>query len=273
MSERSLVERQVTLPATDAFWRRPIFRNLVFRGIIIGCLLFILLTTIGMFTFPGGTNTNPNLRSYSFTQNFFSDLGRVHTRSGADNTASRILFMVALSLAGAALIVFFLAFTQFFRRPRWVQAFSLLGTLLGIAAGVCFVGIAFTPADVNGPLHGQFVVWAFRLFLFAVVAYLPALFGAAPASGRRYPKAFALVFVGFAALLAGYLWLLTAGPSARSPEGLLIQVVGQKVIAYASILSVALQSWGALRTNAHHPQMTQISTETGVRSSNLRKSA
>jgi hypothetical protein len=36
--------------------------------------------------------------------------------------------------------------------------------------------------------------------------------------------------------------ILTAGPSARTPQWLLIQVVGQKVIAYASFASVALMS-------------------------------
>jgi hypothetical protein len=38
-----------------------------------------------------------------------------------------------------------------------------------------------------------------------------------------------------------------------SPEGLLIQVVGQKIIAYASIFSVGLMSWGALRAGAALP--------------------
>ena len=46
------------------------------------------------------------------------------------------------------------------------------------------------------------MIWAFRLFLFAVMFYLPR-----PCSGHgHYPKAFSLVFIGFAVLLAGYLW-------------------------------------------------------------------
>jgi hypothetical membrane protein len=230
------------------FWRKP-----VFQAIIVACLLFVLLTTVAMGVFPGGTSTNLTSQGYSFTQNFFSDLGRVTTRSGADNTLARILFTVGLSLAGLSLAVFFVAFTQFFARPLWVRVLSAAGTVLGVTAGICFIGVAFTPADVSGRAHGQFVLWAFRLFLFAALLYLPALFGAAAFGGRRYPRPFALVFIAFALLLAGYLWLLTQGPPARTPEGYVIQVVGQKVIAYASIFSVALMSWGAIRANASPP--------------------
>jgi len=46
-------------------------------------------------------------------------------------------------------------------------------------------------------------------------------------------------------LLIGYYLLMTKGPSFTSPQGLVIQVVGQKVIAYASIRSIGVQSLGA----------------------------
>ena len=43
--------------------------------------------------------------------------------------------------------------------------------------------------------------------------------------------------------------LIFAGPRSETPQGLLIQVTGQKIIAYASIISVLIQSLGALRVN------------------------
>jgi hypothetical protein len=228
--------------AESSPWQRR-----VFPVVVGGCLVFLLLTCVAMLTYPGGTNLDGGASGYSFTGNFFSDLGRTATRTGADNTVSMILFIIALTSAGLILGVFFLAFTQFFRRPSWVRAFSLAGSLVGLLSGICFVGIAFTPADVSGRLHGQFVLWAFRLFLVAVLVYLPALFGT-----RNYPLRFAWIFVAFALLLGGYLYLLTQGPSARTAEGLLVQVVGQKVIAYASIITIALQSWAA-QTIARRP--------------------
>lgn len=207
---------------------------------MVGCLLFLVMTTLSMLIYPGGTSLDPGAAGYSFTRNFLSDLGRTVTRSGLDNTASMILFALALASAGIVLGLFFLAFTQFFTRPLWVRVLGLLASLVGITSGICFVGIALTPANVSGRLHGQFVLWAFRLFLVAVLLYVPALFGT-----RDYRRSGAWIFVAFAALLGGYLYLLTQGPSARSTEGLLIQVAGQKVIAYASIISIGVQSWVA----------------------------
>jgi hypothetical protein len=117
-----------------------------------------------------------------------------------------------------------------------------VGSTFGVLAGICFVGIAFTPADIARPAHVQFVIWAFRLFPIAVLFYVPVLF-----MDRHYPKAHAWIFAIFCLLLIGYYLLMTQGPDSSSPEGLVIQVVGQKVIAYASILSIAVQSLGAYK--------------------------
>jgi hypothetical protein len=74
------------------------------------------------------------------------------------------------------------------------------------------------------------------------LVYLPVLF-----MDKHYPKLYAWVFAVFCLMLIGYYLLMTNGPSFNSPEGLVIQVVGQKVIAYASILSIGIQSIGAYR--------------------------
>ena len=119
---------------------------------------------------------------------------------------------------------------------------SLAGSALGVLAGICFIGIAFSPADIARPAHIQFVMWAFRLFPLAVLCYVPVMF-----LDKHYPKFYAWVFAFFCLLLIGYYLLLTQGPSFTSPDGLVIQVIGQKVIAYASILSIGIQFLGARR--------------------------
>ena len=48
-------------------------------------------------------------------------------------------------------------------------------------------------------------------------------------------------------MLIGFYLLITNGPDFASPEGLVIQAVGQKIIAYASIISIFIQSIGAYR--------------------------
>jgi hypothetical protein len=213
--------------------------------IAIGCGLFVVLTILAMLTYAGGSVDNQSAASYSFTRNFLSNLGMLTAYSGQSNWISAALFFIALAAAGGCLVVFFLIFRLFFQAKNLQRILSLAGTIIGILAGICFIGIAFAPADIARPAHIQFVLWAFRLFPLAVLCYLPAMF-----SDEHYPKGYAWVFAIFCLLLIAYYLLLTNGPSFDSPQGLVIQVVGQKIIAYASILSIFIQSIGAYRFTA-----------------------
>jgi len=222
------------------FWHGRVF-NLV----IIGSALFILLTLIAMFTFPGGTRVDPGVKGYSFFRNFFSELGYLHTRSGAPNTVSAALFFTGLFTAGSGLVLFFLAFPQFFTGTQAARLSSRLGSFFGVVSGLCFIGVAFTPADIRLSWHILFVLWAFRLFPVAVFFYGLAIF-----FQPGYPKRYAYLLIGFGVLLVAYILLLEKGPKPSTANGLIIQVTGQKIIGYASILSILIQAVGAKRVAA-----------------------
>lgn len=221
----------------QGFWRRTIFML-----VMIGCVQFVVLTILAMFLYPGGTFSDPTRAGYSFFHNFFSELGLTRTHAGAPNTASFVLFTVALTLAGAGLALFFVAFAQFFSRSLAGKVLSRVGALVGALAGACFIGVAFTPADLYREAHGLFVLWAFRLFPLAVILYTSAMF-----REPGYPRRFATVFVVFGLLLVAYLLLMTTGPAPYTPDGLVTQATGQKVIVYASIIAVFIQALGAWR--------------------------
>ena len=218
------------------FWRRGIFQ------LAIGAsLLFVVLTTTAMFFYPGGIRTDPTTTGYSFLNNFFSDLGRTRAWSGQANEISFWLFTFGLSIAGGSVGIFFIAFAQFFATNRLDKFLGGLGALFGMVSAGSFIGVALTPADLNSPLHNNLVQVAFRTFFVAVLCYLAPMM-----RHPSYPKRFTLIFIAFAALLFAYVLLIAFGPPTRTPEGLFVQVTGQKIIAYASIASVILQSWGAL---------------------------
>jgi len=204
--------------------------------------MFVVLTLIAMLTYAGGTVDNHAARGYSFTHNFLSNLGMLTALSGEPNWVSAVLFFISLAAAGVCLVIFFILFQRFFQASRLQKVLSLIGSILGMLAGISFIGIACAPADIARPAHMQFVLWAFRLFPLAVLCYVPVMF-----MDKRYPKVYAWVFAVFCLMLIGYYLLITNGPSFDSPEGLVIQVVGQKVIAYVSILSIGIQSMGAYR--------------------------
>ena len=141
------------------------------------------------------------------------------------------------------MILFFLAFPQFFRANRAQQTLGRIGSVLGVISGICFIGVAFTPADLLLDAHVEFVLWAFRLFPAAVLFYIIAIF-----RFEGYPRRFGWELVAFFVLLVGYILLLEFGPSASETYwGQVIQATGQKVIVYASIASVTFQSWWALQ--------------------------
>lgn len=213
-----------------------------FLFIAYGCGLFVLLTLIAMLTYAGGTTYKHAASGYSFTHNFLSNLGMLTALSGQPNWISAILFFISLATAGICLVIFFVLFLYLFQNSHIQTLLSLMGSAFGVLAGISFIGIAFSPADIARPVHIQFVMWAFRLFPLAVLFYVPVML-----MDKYYPKTYAWVFAFFCLMLIGYYLLLTNGPDINSPQGLVVQVVGQKIIAYASIVSIGIQSVGANR--------------------------
>ncbi len=214
------------------FWQKN-----VFHYVFIGCGIFVLLTVIAMFLYPGGLYTGELTTHYDFFHNFFSDLGRITVEDGRSNIVSAILFFFALSIAGIGLIFFFIAFRQFFRSERTGNILSLIGTITGIASGLCFVGVACAPYDLVLDIHYQFVIWAFRMFFVTVSIYAYVIF-----RQNDYPRVYGWIFAAFAIFLAAYIGLLEFGPEASTPSGLVIQATGQKIIVYVSIISAMAQS-------------------------------
>jgi hypothetical protein len=222
-----------------SFWDKT-----VYDLVVAGCGLFIFLTVIAMQIYPGGTFSDANTAGYSFWQNFFSELGFTVTHNGTPNPIGSALFFAALMLAGLGMGLFFTAFPRAFASERRAHLLARAGSAAGIASALCFIGVAFTPANLYLDWHKEFVVWAFRLFPLAVLLYTLAM------ARARYARPYLLVFIIFWLMLVGYILLLELGPDIKTFEGMLIQAAGQKVIVYASIISVVLQSLGARRQAA-----------------------
>ena len=210
-------------------------RSRLFSLIMAGCGQFILLTMVAMLFYAGGTNNDPTVARYQFFHNFFSDLGMTVAHNGEANTFSFLLFSLALSLAGLSLIVFFLLMPRYFQSDRLGLALSRLGAFFGILAGLCFIGVAFTPANLLLAAHVNFVYGAFGSYFIATLFFLAAMLKV-PAFVARY----LIVLVVFAVILGGYVWLLFYGPGE-----LTIQVTGQKIVAYAAIITVFIMAYGA----------------------------
>jgi len=214
--------------------------------VMIACLLFPVLTTIAMISYPGGTRQDPHTVGYRFFENFFSELGLTQSHAGGPQTASFILFTIALSLAGAALIIYYLLAPSLFHQNTAQRITSWTGSFFGLVSGASFVGVAFTLADVYLAPHALFVQLAFIAFFIAVTFYAAAIF-----LHPEFPDRYAWVNLSFGLLLGVYIWLLFNGPAADTIYGLVIQVTGQKLIAYAAVACMFVIAYGTRHVLDH----------------------
>ena len=134
---------------------------------------FIIVNAIAIYLFPGGSLYNYDLTSYSFTENFFSDLGVYETSGGHENFLSCFLFNSTLTMIGFASFSYMYV-PSLFNENRKAYIFSSIAAAILIISGICYIGVALTPADLYFGEHVWFVIFAFHLqtigILFMVIA-------------------------------------------------------------------------------------------------------
>lgn len=209
---------------------------------MLGCLGFLVFSMVAMVLYPGSTAADFNTRGYSFTMNAFSDLGQWRTHGRQPNLPSAVLFCAGLLLAALGLISYFAGFRTLFKSRRLDRFVATAGSGFGVLAGLCFVGVAATPADLLFHEHLFFVFWAFRFFTLAAICSAVVLF-----RSSEFAPVYGWLFVGFTALLAGYLVLLARALKFSGPHELFLQVVGQKIIVFSAIVTVLITSLRARR--------------------------
>lgn len=193
-----------------------------------------------MLFYPGGTRSNPGTEGYLFFENFISELGLTQNYAGGSQTASFLLFTIALALAGLALALYFSIAPSLFWESHLTRALNLVGSFFGIISGLSFIGVAFTPANLYLTPHRLFVQLAFVTFFIAVAFYAIAII-----LNPIFPNLYAWVNIAFGVLLGIYIWLLFNGPGLNTENGLIIQVTGQKIITYAAIICMFVTAYGS----------------------------
>ena len=206
-----------------------------------GVILFLIFNLIAMLMYPGGTYQDVKIDRYLFTQNYFSDLGRTLTVNGTPNFLSSFIFNNTLVIMGTLISYFYFFVPNLFCQNQTSHKLSKIGSAIAISSGIAFVGIGLTPSDLYLDAHIFFVKWAFRSFLIVAIIYIIAIFKAS-----EWKNKYALIYVGFAVTLFLYILIMDFGPNGKdSIEGLIIQVVSQKIIAFVFVVSVYFKSMGA----------------------------
>ena len=206
----------------------------------IAALLFILLQLSGMKVYPGGTMYDASSQGYSFSKNFFSDMGAYAARNGDPNYFSMILFAMSLTIVGITFTSYYLLLPNLLGSDRINCILAWAGTLFAIGGSVCMIGTGFTPSDVVFAPHVFFANNIFHCFLVTALLYTIVIFRS-DGLRKRYAIGYAMFFLS----IFIYVMILQYGPSANSGESALIfQVLSQKVIVIVFCFSVVHQTFG-----------------------------
>jgi len=217
--------------------------------LLAAALNFIVLTSIAIGLYPGSNNINSHTHGYSFTTNFFSDLGATRVYSHHLNVASAVLFMLALAGVGLAIVFFSPDVSVVAGKEQRLRKAGTAGAACGVISGIAFIGIAAVPWNVSDGLHQLFVQLAFG-FLLLFVVFLTAV-----QVTNHWPVGCLVPNIAYLLLLAAYVVLLFFGPGIDRLGGLEVQAIGQKIIVYSSIANVSIQAYGMRRYLVRTPDM------------------
>jgi len=204
--------------------------------LLYAAIQFVVLTAVAMELYAGGTAWDPASSGYAFAHNFFSDLGAIHSWSGRANHASAVLFAIALVTLGIAFIAFAGAWRAFaFARSR-ARVAGIAAQVAGTLSGAAFIAVAVAPIDISMQLHNTFVVAAFGLLLaygvcLSVVMWRNGAGGALLVGG--------IVYVALVAVYVALVIVAVRG-AVSTRRDFAMMVIAQKVVAYSSMVFVAL---------------------------------
>ncbi len=206
----------------------------------IACFLFILLQITGMLMYPGGTIHDNSTLGYTFSENFFSDMGAYAARNGEPNYLSMMLFSFSLMVVGITFILYYFSLPGVLGKTRSNYMMACLGSLFATISSICMIGTGLTPTDLVFEPHVLFANNIFHFSLLSSSVYTVVVYRSKVLE-MKYITGYVLFFLS----IAVYVGVLQFGPSARANEsGLVFQVVSQKMIVLAFICSVLHQTYG-----------------------------
>ena len=198
------------------------------------CIYFVISFILAMIIYAGGTINDPESMGYSFTRNFFSDLGKFTT----ENIISAMMFNLSLIVCGWSFAAYFFYFTKLFNQNTIIHILAKVGSFAGIIGALCFIGVGLTPHNLFLDYHIVFVNWAFRSFLLAGISLSVVLY-----KDNRFENQFAMGYFIFAILTFLYVLVLEFAPDPKiSDFALIFNVIAQKIIIFVFIFSILYQS-------------------------------
>jgi hypothetical protein len=208
--------------------------------LLISCILFLVLLTIGMLFYPGGTILDHNTNGYGFFSNFISELGRWRAFNGETKWISFFCFDIALLTQAAVMFYFNLYFLWHTNSRQLSPAAHYVALICGSIFPFLLAGIALTPCDLYLPYHMLFVRIGFGMMLPLSFAYTILI-----RKHHMLPNKFGNVMLSIVVAIAFYLVIIFFGPDPHKVG--YVQQTAQKIIVYSMIFSLLYLSTGCIK--------------------------
>lgn len=209
---------------------------------MISVLIYLIFSTIAMLFYSGGDWFNPTLSHYNFFGSFLSDLGRMHGFSGSPTYATAVFYAVGLISMGIGTIVFFKTHHYLLSDTNTTLRFT--ATIMGIIAGLGYIGIAVTPWDLWPKIHLTFVFTGFLSFMVASMLLFFLI-----RQQRDYPNTYGVLYLIIGLLIGSYVLMMLYGPSSDQIWGRIVQATGQKIMVYGQSVLIFICGFGALKVS------------------------
>ena len=211
-------------------------------------VLFIFLVIMGAMSYQGGHRLDLNSEGYSFSNNYLSDLGRIKTVAGMDNSIPFYCFNSALIILSVIFSFYFLFLPSVYDESIKIQNISRVGSVFGFLASICFAGVAYTPADLLIDAHIFFADWLFRLMNLTIVFYAVTY-----VMMKKNYFIFSFIFGIVALVVTAHIILSDFGLARFFNEPHTVRVLSQKAATISLIISVPLMTIYNQKRLSSHP--------------------
>ena len=211
-------------------------------------VVFIFLVIIGAMSYEGGHRLDLDSEGYSFSNNYLSDLGRIQTVAGMDNSIPFYCFNSALIILSVIFSFYFLFLPSVYDESIEIQNIARIGSFFGFLASICFAGVAYTPADLFIDAHIFFADWLFRLMNLTIVFYAITYI-----MMKNNYFIFSFIFGIVALVVTTHIFLSDFGLARFFNEPHTVRVLSQKAATIALIISVPLMTIYNQKRLSSHP--------------------
>ncbi len=217
-------------------WR--IFREAFFIFTTTCFFLFIVLLSLAIFFYPGGSRFDPSTVGFDFLNTFVSDLGRNIAINGEDNSLSQAFFITAITLMGISQIYYFLNLPFEIRNKKSSFVLAIIGCCVGFTSAILNIAIAYNPWDVNTSLHNKLIYTSAPLLCVTALIFIIAIF-----IDKEFSKLQGYCFVALFTFFALFAIATSIGTKFPNQIKWNIRILGHLIFIYIEAIIFILLSF------------------------------